>query len=269
MPAIDVTGTRIADLLDLDGRVALVTGGARGIGRACCWRLAEAGAAAAVCDKDLELAEKTATEIRKEGGNAIAVELDVTSLPSVRAGLGEVTAQLGTVDILVNNAGIYPPAALDQLSDEAWNTILAVNLSGAVRMSREVAGQMVNAGHGVIINITSIAAFIATNAGLAAYTSTKHGLWGLTKSLAIELGPKGVRVLAVAPGMVETEGILELRAKQSPAKLGDTSKLGTDLPLGRSAVPDDIARAVLFAASDMACLMTGSTLAVDSGYLAS
>jgi len=120
----------------------------------------------------------------------------------------------------------------------------------------------------VIINITSIAAFVATNPALSAYTAAKHGLWGLTKSMALELGPSGIRVLAVAPTLVETEGILELRARQNSVTLADEGgQLGSDMPLGRAALPDDVARAVLFGASDMAVMMTGSTLAVDGGRL--
>lgn len=155
------------------------------------------------------------------------------------------------------------------MTDEQWRTVLAVNLDGAFTGAREAAKRMVEGGTpGVIVNITSTASFRSHGAGLAHYVASKHGLHGLTKSLAVELAPYGIRVLAVAPTAVDTPGVEVLRAGAAAAGVGDiVEQLAATLPLGRIGVADDIARVVLFCASDLAAFMTGSTLVVDAGDL--
>jgi NAD(P)-dependent dehydrogenase (short-subunit alcohol dehydrogenase family) len=201
------------------------------------------------------------------------VELDVTSVESVERAVATVTAELGDIDILVNNAGLLGgPAAVADIDDALFDRVLEVNVRGAVNCARTVSTAMRTAGRpGVIVNIASTASFRVPNPGTLVYTTSKHALNAVTKVLAVELGPHGIRVLDIAPTMVETPGIAELRAR-SAAAAGGTVKLGNadafaSLPLGRSAVPDDVARVVAFVVSDAAALMTGSTVAVDAGSI--
>ncbi|HVW34748.1 MAG TPA: SDR family NAD(P)-dependent oxidoreductase [Acidimicrobiia bacterium] len=269
MVAPDVSGRSIAELVDLSGRVVLVTGGGRGIGLAIAARLAEAGAAVAVGDVDADGAGAAARALKRFGGPTLAVTLDVTSTGSVREAMAAVTAELGGLDVLVNNAGIYPPALVADMPDDQWSWVLEVNTTGAMRCSREAIPHLRRSRAGVICNVSSTAAFRISNPGIGAYVASKHALDGLTKALALELGGEGVRVVAVAPTMVETEGIAELRAAAAArgSKLGDPAAFAASLPLGRPNVPDDVARVVLFLVSDLAAMVTGSSVAVDGGSL--
>jgi NAD(P)-dependent dehydrogenase (short-subunit alcohol dehydrogenase family) len=270
MAAPDVSSRPLADLFSLAGRVALVTGGAKGIGAAVCRRLAEAGAAVAVADLDKAGAEQLAGEIGDSGGTAIGVELDVTDSASVESAVGRVAAELGGLDILVNNAGIFPIFPVLAMPDEEWDRVLRTNLYGAFYCAREAGRLMAgSADGGVIVNLASIQAFRAGAPGLAPYTSSKGALVAFTKALAVELGPMGVRVLAVAPTVVDTPGLQANMPIFEAAGISDViATVSATLPLGRAAVPDDVARVVLFCASDMAALMTGDTLLVDAGHLA-
>ncbi|HZQ78524.1 MAG TPA: SDR family NAD(P)-dependent oxidoreductase [Acidimicrobiia bacterium] len=269
MPAPDVSGRSIGELVDLSGRVALVTGGARGIGLAVAARLAEAGAAVAVGDVDAAGAEVAARSLKRFGGATAGVALDVTSTGSVRRGVSAVAADLGGIDILVNNAGIYPPALVEAMPDEQWARVLEINTTGTMRCAREAIPYLRASGRGVICNVSSTAAFRISNPGIGAYAASKHAVDGLTKALALELGADGIRVVAVAPTMVETEGIAELRAAAAArgVKLGDSAAFAASLPLGRPNVPDDVARVVLFLVSDLAAMVTGSSVAVDGGSM--
>jgi NAD(P)-dependent dehydrogenase (short-subunit alcohol dehydrogenase family) len=269
MAAPDLTSRPLAELFSLAGRGALVTGGAKGIGAAVCRRLAEAGAAVAVADLDKEGAEQVAGEITAAGGTAIGVELDVTDSASVETAVDRVAAELGSVDILVNNAGIFPIFPLLAMPDEEWDRVLRTNLYGAFYCAREAGRQMAQSGKGgVIVNLASIQAFRAGAPGLAPYTSSKGAIVSFTRALAVELGPMGVRVLAVAPTVVDTPGLQANMPVFEAAGVSDViATVAATLPLGRVAVPDDVARVVLFCASDMAALMTGDTLVVDAGHL--
>ncbi len=261
----DVSGAPLTELLTLSGRVAVVTGGARGIGRSCCGRLVEAGAAVLVADIDEETAYEAAAAI---GPGAIAAKVDVRDAVAVRVLAERAHDELGRLDVWVNSAGIYPTAPLLELSEEDWDAVLDVNLRGTFIGAREAARAMIAAENGgVIVNISSTAAYRADGPAVAHYVASKFGVRGLTQSLAVELGVHGIRVLAVAPTVTLTPGLEVQRAPLEQAGFL-LDELGPRLPLGRVAVADDIARVVVFCASDLSLMMTGSTLLVDGGELA-
>ena len=264
-PVADVSKSSLADLLRLEGRVAVVTGGARGIGYATACRLLEAGARVVVADVDVGTAREAAARL---GEDALAAHVDVADEASVRTLAGTAVDTWGSLDIWVSNAGIYPPTPLLSLGVEEWDRMLDINLRGAFLGAREAARAMIPLGRGgVIVTIASTAAYRADGPGVAHYVASKFGVRGLTQSLAVELGAHGIRVLAIAPTVTLTPGLEEQRDafEQAGFALDD---LGPKLPLGRVAVPDDIARVVVFCASGLSLLMTGSTLLVDAGELA-
>jgi NAD(P)-dependent dehydrogenase (short-subunit alcohol dehydrogenase family) len=262
--APDVSTIPLRALLDLGGRVAVVTGGARGIGHACCTRLAEAGAAVVVADVDLAAARAAAEALAPP---ASAAAVDVRDGRSLGELVDLVLARLGRLDVWVNAAGIYPTAPVAELGQEAWDEVLDVNLRGTFLGAREAARAMTDGGRGgVIVNVSSTAAYRIDAPGAAHYAASKFGVRGLTRALARELGPAGIRVLEVAPTVTLTPGLEAQRRGLEGAGFA-LEELGPALPLGRVAVPDDVARVVLFCASDLAALMTGSTLAVDAGEL--
>ena len=259
MAAPDVSSRPLADLISLAGRHALVTGGGKGIGAAIARRLAEAGAAVMVADIDKAAAEQVAGEIGAAagpgGGRAIGVELDVTDSAAVEAVVGRAVAELGGLDILVNNAGIFPIFPVLAMPDEEWDRVLRTNLYGAFYCAREAGRQMAGKG-GVIVNVASIQAFRAGAPGLAPYTSSKGALVSFTQALA------------VAPTVVDTPGLqANMPIFEAAGVANVIEEVSAKLPLGRTAVPDDVARVVLFCASDLAALMTGDTLLVDAGHL--
>ena len=264
----DLSARSLSELISLRGRTAVVTGGAVGIGQAIVRRLAEAGAAVVVADiaDGTEAVEVATAAGAGSGGAGVAIRTDVGDSASIAATVSETVDRFGSLDIWVNNAGIYPVAAALETTDEQWDRVHSLNLRGAFIGARDAGRQMERAGTGgVIVNVVSIAAFRA--AGLTHYVASKHGLNGLTKSLAVELGPLGIRVLSVAPGMIQTPG-MDVRTEA----VEDVERLRADfagrLPLRRIGEPDDIARAVLFCASDLAAYMTGSAVVVDGGDLA-
>jgi NAD(P)-dependent dehydrogenase (short-subunit alcohol dehydrogenase family) len=269
MSVPDVTGRSIGELISLAGRGAVVTGGAVGIGYAIAQRLAEAGASVLLTDvADPEApASRLATAT---GGTVVGAYLDVTDAAAIGSTAARAARELGSLDIWVNNAGIYPSTPVLELTDEDWDRVLAVNLRGSFVGAREAARQMVDAGRGgVIINIASTAGFKAAGPGVAHYVSSKHALVGLTKSLGVELGPHGIRVLGIAPTLIETPGIEAGGEAFRRAGLGDViDSFAQRLPLGRVGAPDDVARVALFCASDLAMFMTGSTLLADGGDVA-
>jgi NAD(P)-dependent dehydrogenase (short-subunit alcohol dehydrogenase family) len=266
----DVSGKSIAQLVSLEGKVAAVTGGARGIGAAIARRFAEAGADVAIGDLRKDEAEETAELVLPFGHRAFGAELDASHEASIIEFAERTRLELGTIDIWVNNAGIYPSIPLLDMTEAQWDKVLDLNLKGTFLGAREAAKRMIADGHGgVIINLASTAGYKAAGPGVAHYVSSKHGVRGLTKSLAVELGPHGIRVLALAPTLIETPGIAEGRAAFAAAGLGDLiDSIAQREPLGRAGVPDDVARVALFCASDLSALMTGSTVAVDAGDLA-
>jgi NAD(P)-dependent dehydrogenase (short-subunit alcohol dehydrogenase family) len=248
-----------AALLSLDGRGAVVTGGAKGIGRAICARLCQAGALVLMSDRDAPALERAATELACDG-----VVADLTDPAAVIDLVSEAKQRLGRLDIWVNNVGAYPPVPFVDVDDVAWRSMVDANLTSAFLGSRAAARVMIERGTGVIVNIASDAGLQAMP-GLSHYAAAKHGVVGLTKGIALELAPHGVRALAVAPGLVVTEGTLNYDLVRDVAR---RSAAEAQIAAGRFAEPDDVARVVLFAASDAAAYMSGSVLLVDGGLVA-
>ena len=271
MAIADFSENTLQELISLEGRAAVVTGGARGLGLAICSRLSEAGALVVVADLDGGAAEKAASRISENGGNALGVEVDATDSGSLSELADRTVSEYGRLDIWVNNAGVYPFQDPLEMSDEDWKKVVDLNLSGSFYGSREAAKRMREAGNGgVIINLSSTAGYKAEGPSLAHYVSTKHGVRGLTKSLAVALGGDGIRVLALAPTLIATEGIGEARGSLQEMTGSDDplEAFSATLPLGRAGVADDVARVALFCASDLSGFMTGSTLLVDAGGVA-
>lgn len=269
MAIADVSGVALADLISLKGRVAIVTGGAQGLGKAMVRRLAEAGASVVIGDLKLDQAQASADELSTQyDANVIATQLDVTDSNSVKAAADLAIAKFGSLDIWVNNAGLYPNVALLEMTDAEWDQVMAVNLRGVFASCREAARRMIEAGRGgVLVNVVSTAGFSGVAPGVSAYVASKHGVRGLTRQMAIELAPHDIRVLGVAPTFCETEGNMAALA-QLPDRVRSEIAATLTSRLGRVGVPDDIARVVLFAASDLAKFMTGSTILADAGEVA-
>lgn len=269
MAVADVSEVALTDLISLKGRCAVVTGGAQGLGKAMVRRLAEAGASVLVGDLKLEQAEAAAAELsQRYGGKVIATRLDVTDTASVVAAADLAVSELGAIDIWVNNAGLYPNIGLLDMTDEVWDQVMAVNLRGVFASCREASRRMIDAGRGgVLINVVSTAGFAGVAPGVSAYVASKHGVRGLNRQLAIELAPHDIRVLGVAPTFCETEGNMAALA-QLPERVRSEISATLTSRLGRVGVPDDIARVVVFAASDLSMFMTGSTILADAGEIA-
>ncbi len=247
-----------------DGRlaneVAIVTGGGGGIGSAIARRLADDGATVVILDKDGRAAEMIAGELKNNGRRAGLVECDITRREEVHAAVARVAEAHGRISILVNNAGIGRRASFLELSDEAWNDVLAVNLTGSFIVAQEVCRVMVPAGRGSVINVGSVAAHMA-HSEQAAYATSKAALEGLTRAMAFELAPLGVRANAVLPGTVATgiiKGMLQGEERFERERR---------IPFGRLAEPEEVAAAVAFLASDDARYMTGSLVVVDGGLM--
>ena len=259
-------------LISLEGRRAVITGGARGLGYAIATRFAEAGADIVLGDKNESGATDAAEALSRQFGRKISSALlDVTDSTIVAEFAREAERRLGGIDIWVNNAGAFPSASLIETTDEQWDFVHNVNLRGTFLGCREAGRRMAAAGHGVIINITSVSGYRG-RASISHYAAAKHGVAGLTKSLAMELGPKGVRVVAVSPAMTETPGLQEQRAASDQTATQDFRELERKIlatfPLGRFGQPDDVARVVLFAASDLAAFVTATTVFCDGGVSA-
>jgi 3-oxoacyl-[acyl-carrier protein] reductase len=242
-----------SDFCSLEGKVVLVTGGSRGIGAAICRELGRAGARVAVNYRsNAEAAEAVAGEV---GG--IAVPGDVADPEQAKALVERVESELGDVDALVNNAGVTRDTLIVRMSDEDWDAVLDTNLRGTFHMCRAVARKMLRRRAGSIVNLTSVVG-LHGNAGQVNYAASKAGIVGLTKSLAKELGNRGVRANAIAPGYIDTELTGVLPDDVRNLILGNT-------PLGRLGTPEDVAGAVRFLCSDEAGFVTGEVLLVDGG----
>ena len=250
----------LASLIDLSGRCAVVTGAAMGIGLGIARRLHEAGASVVVADVDEAAASEAAAEMnRQRPDSAAAVGCDVSSAEDVAAVFAAADERFGGASIVVNNAGIFPMAPLADLDEQLFRHVIDVNLVGLFLCTRAAADAMLGAGGGTIVNVTSIDALHPSMVGLAHYDASKHGAWGFTKNIALELAPHGIRVNAVAPGGVLTPGVGDVSANLDAFEAA--------IPMGRMGVPDDIACAVLFLVSDLASYVTGSQLVVDGGRL--
>ena len=243
---------------ELDGRVALVTGASRGIGAAVAVELAAAGAHVAVnYARSSEAAERVVAGIREAGGQAQAVAGDVSTAAGAAGLVEQVEAELGPIAILVCNAGITRDNLIMKLDESDWRDVIDTNLGGAFFTCRAVARPMLKRRAGAIVIMSSVVG-VHGNAGQTNYAASKAGLIGLTKSLAKELGSRGIRVNAIAPGYIDTELTAMLPEPAREAILGTT-------PLGRLGEPQDVASAVRFLASDAAGFVTGDVLAVDGG----
>jgi 3-oxoacyl-[acyl-carrier protein] reductase len=243
----------VTEFSSLEGKVALVTGGSRGIGAAICRELARAGARVAVNYRsDQEAAERVASEA---GG--VAVQANVAVPEEAGALVGRVESALGDVDLLVNNAGTTRDTLIARMTDEDWEIVIETNLRGAFNTCRAVSRKMLRRRSGVIVNLSSVVG-LHGNPGQANYVASKAGIIGLTKALARELGARGVRVNAVAPGYIET-ALTDVLSEEIRGRILDNT------PLGRLGEPEDVARAVRFLCSDEASFVTGEVLLVDGG----
>ena len=243
------------------GRVVIVTGAARGIGAGIAKRFAEEGASLAVLDLDEGAAAGTAASLGAE--RAIGVACDVSDPAAVDAAVSRVVDELGKVDVLVNNAGITRDNLLFKMTEQDWDLVMNVHLKGAFLMSRAVQQHMVGAKYGKILNLSSVSAL--GNRGQANYSAAKMGIQGFTRTLALELGPFGVNVNAIAPGFIVTEmtDATAVRLKMEPEQL---RQMNADAnPVRRVGYPEDIAAAAAFLCSDEASYITGQTLYVDGG----
>ncbi len=242
----------------LDGRTALVTGAARGMGYAIAHRLAELGADLAVNDLDTAGAEEAA---RRLGPDVLAVPADVTSRESVRDMVAGTAQHFGRLDILVNNAGILFPTPLEQITEAEWRRTLDVNLTGVFFSTQAAIAPMKEGGYGRIVNLASTAGKTVSTLGGAHYTASKHGVLGLTRASALELAPHGITVNAVCPGLIDTEMAHE---NTTPERL---EAYRTSFPIERLGRPEEVAHLVCFLASEAAGYITGSAYDIAGGDL--
>jgi len=242
----------------LEGKVALVTGGSRGIGRAVALELARAGAEVAVNYAASEgAAREVVREIKSLGRRAFPVRFDVADASAVAEGVKAVEEAFGRIDILVNNAGITRDGLLVRMKDEDWDRVLSVNLKGAFLVTRAVLPGMMKRRYGRIVNISSVIGF-SGNPGQTNYAASKAGLVGFSRSLALEVARRGITVNVVAPGYIETDMTAALPEKAREALLAQ-------VPMGRAGTPEEVAHAVVFLASDKASYITGTVVHVNGG----
>ena len=243
-------------MANLSGRVALVTGASRGIGRAVATRLAAAGAHVVAAARG-ENAKGTADAIREAGGSAESIALDVTDAAGVDAAVAGIMAGKGRIDILVNNAGITRDTLMLRMKRDDWDAVLQTNLTAAFTSVQAVLKPMIKQRNGRIINITSVVGQ-SGNAGQANYAASKAGLIGFTKAVALEVASRNITVNAVAPGLIDTDMTRAIAE-------GAHEEWAARIPLKRLGTPDDVANAVVFLASDEAAYITGHVLAVNGG----
>ena len=250
----------VLDAFDLTGKVAVVTGGNTGLGEAFAKALSEAGASIAIAARTRDRSEAVAKDISSSGGKAIAVTLDVTDRESVERMIEEVTELLGPVDVLVNNAGLcyHRPAA--EVPEDEWMDVFDVNVHGLWNCAQSVGRRMIGNGGGVIVNVGSISAMIVNRPQMQpAYNASKAAVHQLTKSLAAEWAPHGVRVNALAPGYVKTE----MAPVDEPQFRRHWIE---DVPMQRYAMPEELGPSLVYLASGASAFMTGSVLVIDGGY---
>ena len=244
--------------MGLENKVAIVTGGARGIGKSIARKLFQEGAAVVVCDV-LEEVSDTAEELCSEGANALPLKVDITNMKAVESMVQTTIEKLGSVDILVNNAGIVRDALLVRMKESDWDAVIAVNLKGAFNCTKTVARPMMKQRSGKVVNIASVMGLIG-NVGQANYSASKAGIIGLTKSSAKELGRRGINVNAVAPGYIVSK-MTESLPENERKKILDL------IPLGLLGYPEDVADVVAFLVSDSARYVTGQVIPVDGGLV--
>lgn len=246
--------------VDLSGKIALVTGGGRGIGRACCVALAEAGASVAInYSRSAEAAEEARAEIEAAGGRAIVYQADVSSFKEAAAMFEKVKADFGTLDILVNNAGVIHDTLLLTMKPEGWRKVLGVSLDGAYHCTKAAGEIMLRKRAGKVISISSVAG-VAGGGGQTNYASAKAGVIAFMRACAAEMGKRGIQFNAVLPGMIVTD--MSARARE---RAGET--ILERIPAGRFGEPEDVAGLVVFLASPQADYINGQAIAVDGGLL--
>ncbi len=245
--------------MELKDKIALVTGGAQGIGKIVGEDLARQGAHVILGDVNLEGAQASAAEIKDNGGSASAVELNVTDADGVQKTFDYISKEFKLIDILVNNAGITRDGLLMRMKEADWDLVLKVNLKGSFLCSQQAVKQMMKQKRGSIVNIASIVGLMG-NAGQANYSASKAGLIGLTETTAREVASRGIRVNAIAPGFIDTAmtQVLDEKVRE---------RLIEQIPLARLGLPEDIANCVSFLVSDRASYVTGQVLSVNGGML--
>lgn len=257
-------------LLDLSGKSAIVTGGAKGIGYGIAYRLAEAGAGVLIADTDEAAAAKAADELSGKGWKAAAAQCDVSDEGQVETMVRACRDKFGSVDILVNNAGIYPQKPVAEMTQDEFEKVMDVNLRSVFLTTKHASEIMKTQGGGKIINITSIDALHPSMIGLAHYDASKHGEWGFTKNSALELAAHNIQVNAIAPGGIATPGVAAMSKGASAAQMkAATDAFMAKIPMHRMGEPDEIGMVALFLASEMSSYMTGSQIVVDGGALLS
>jgi 2-hydroxycyclohexanecarboxyl-CoA dehydrogenase len=248
----------------MSNRVALVTGGAQGIGKGIVTSLGQAGFKVAIADLNLEVAEKTAQEIRNTGGTAIAVQIDVTKTAAVQAAIASVEAQLGPIEVVVNNAGWDDFMPFVETTEDFWEKILDLNFKGALRVIHAVAPGMIERGYGRIINIGSDAGRVGSSLE-AVYSGAKGGIIAFTKTLAREVATKGITANVVCPGPTDTPALRKFADGAGDDADKVIAGMTRAVPMKRLGTPEDIGPAVAFFASDAAGFVTGQTLSVSGG----
>ena len=245
--------------INLEGKVAIVTGAGRGIGLGIAQVLGKAGATVVIAEVDADLASKAAAAMEADGMSAAAVRVDVSNEASVTGMAQEIHERFGRIDILVNNAGVQSYVNFEETSFAEWTRVMSINVGGAFLCTKAVYSAMKDVGGGAIVNLASMAARTGGQASPVSYTASKTGVIGLTKSTARSLGKYGIRVNAICPGIIDTEMIAhwsdELRVHWE-----------NQMPLGRLGTVEDVAKVVLFLVSDLAIYVTGTTTDINGGY---
>lgn len=261
---------QFSKLLELTGKKAIVTGGAKGIGYGIVYRLAEAGANVLIADTDESAVEKSVSEFKQKKWSVEGVVADVSKEEDVKKIVSLCIKKFNKLDILVNNAGIYPPKPVADMTENEFEKVMNVNLRSCFLTTKYASAEMRKQNGGKIINITSIDALHPSMIGLAHYDASKHGMWGFTKNSALELAEHKIWVNAIAPGGIATPGVAAMSQGASVEQMEKTNKAFiAKIPMHRIGEPDEIGKVALFLASDMSSYMTGSQIIVDGGALLS
>lgn len=262
--------TSLPVLMNLNGKVAFITGAGEGIGKGIACRLHEAGARVVLADINFVNAQNLAGKLNESrADSALPLSVDVRDMQAISDAINTTNEQFEHIDILVNNAGIYPPSMLADMSAEDFLNVINTNLLSVFQLTKRVAQDMIAHNiHGKIINITSIDAIKPTMIGLSHYDASKHAVWGFTKSTAKELAQYGITVNSLAPGGIVTPGVARMQGGGDAEQAKKASEVFiARLPMKRMGEPDDIAKVVLFLASELSSYMTGTQVVVDGGAL--